>query len=121
MELLTPEPIYITSSSRNSVAVRAFVVNSFGKTVRASQSHLAVTIVNGTDRSNNIIEFYDQQSGGLVSVLPKNVDIQTEFGSSGSKDIFVEISLTSAANFTATLSYSPVYAGKYFECMCMYT
>ena len=118
MELLTPEPVYITSS-RYAITVRAFIVNSFGKTVRASQSHLAVTVVNGTDRSNATIQSY-LQSGELSSVLSRNLDIQTEFGNSGTNDTFVEISLTSAANFITTISNSPVYAGKYFEFICMW-
>ena len=99
--------------------MRAFIVNSFGKTVRASQSHLAVTVINGTDRSNAVIRSYDPLSGVLTLVLPSNLDTRSEFGRSTIKDTSIEIALTSAANFTTTISYSPVYARKYFEFLCI--
>ena len=112
MELLTPEPIYI-SSLFYEIVVRAFIVNSFGKTVRASQSQLAVTFANGTDRIDSRIRSYISLTGRLASELPlpRNIDLRTELGSSDNTDIFVEISLISAANFTTNISFSPVYAG----------
>ena len=112
MELLTPEPVYITNLFYE-VAVRAFIVNSFGKTVRAGQSDLAVTFVNGTDRTSSRIRSYSTLTGDLSSVLPlpRNIDLRTELGSSVNEDVFVEISLISAANFITNISFSPVYAG----------
>ena len=113
MELLTPEPVYI-SSLFHEITVRAFIVNSFGKTVRASQSQLAITFVNGTDRIDGRIRSYSALTGHLTSELPlpRNIDLRTDLGSSDNIDIFVEISLISAANFTTNISFSPVYAGK---------
>ena len=108
--MLTPEPVYITLLFYE-VAVRAFIVNSFGKTVRAGQSDLAVTFVNGTDRISSRIRSYSTLTGDLSSVLPRNIDLRTELGSSDNEDVFVEISLISAANFTTNISFSPVYAG----------
>ena len=116
---MTPEPFYITSSRFYTITVRAFIVNSFGKTVNASQSHLAVTVINGTDRSNASISSYILNLGVLNLVLPSNLDTRSEFGRSTINDTSIEITLTSAANFTTTISYSPVYAREYFEFLCI--
>ena len=108
MELLTPEPIYIFFSSFQ-VTVKAVVVNSFGKTVKASESsRLAVTLVDDTANSDNLIQLYNPANGILISGLPENFDVQTEFGINNR---LVDISLTSEANFTTITVVSPVFAG----------
>lgn len=106
LELLTPEPIYAASNSI-LVTVNALVVNSFGKTVRAEESLLAVTVVNGTERTNSGILGYIVQTGQLVALLPEGLQIEFD-----NEDRYIEILLTSAANFTTTISISPIYAGK---------
>ena len=112
LELLTPEPIYV-SSSFFTVSVRAVVVNSFGKTVRPSgSSRFAVTLVDDTTNSDNLIQSYDPESSIIFSRFPRNFDLQTEFGINKR---LVEISLTSEANFTTIIVVSPVFAGMYIR------
>ena len=83
--------------------MRAFVVNSFGKTVRARQSQLAITVVNGTDRMKIGFFIYNSRTGRIVTM-------RRTFGAFGAFDA-TEISLTSIVNDTTTISFSPVYAG----------
>ena len=105
LELMTQEPVYVTSS-RLTVTTRGFVVNSFGKTIWATQSHFAVTMV---DIGSNFIASYDMQTGELVSFFPE-INLETEFNV---HKRLVEISLSSATNFTAATLISPVYASTY--------
>ena len=114
--MVSSEPTYIVSSF-HTITVRAFIVNSFGKTVRPRRSYFAATIVNDTDRNNINVWSYIQQSGDLTVNFPSSLDIRTVFRSAENRDIFVEISLTSAANFTAAISTLPVYAGTFLEFM----
>ena len=101
---MTQEPVYVTNS-RLTVMARGFVVNSFGKTIQASQSHFAVTVV---EVGGNSVESYDAETGELVSLFPR-INLQTEFNINNR---LVEISLTSAANIDASTFISPIYAGK---------
>jgi len=112
LELNASEPIYILQRDL-IVIVRAFIVNSFGKTVRARQSDFTVTVFNGTERNSYRISSYDSETGRLIinSFLPRNM--QAEFGNFSADDRFVEISLTSGGSFTTAISISPVYAGTY--------
>ena len=104
LEFLTQEPVYVTEYNRRlTVLARGFVVNSFGKTIQATQSHFAVTVVNV---SSNFIESYDMQTGELVSLFPQ-INLETEFNINKR---LVEISLTSATNFIAATLISPVFA-----------
>lgn len=111
LELLSLEPIYIIRNPLR-VTMKAFIVNSFGKTVRASQLHLTVTVVNGTERNILRITSYDSDTGQLIinSFLPRNM--RAEFGNFSAEDRFVEISVTSTGSFTTAISISPVFAGK---------
>ena len=101
---MTQEPVYVTNS-RLIVMTRGFVVNSFGKTIQASQSHFAVTVVGV---GNSSVESYDAETGELVSSFPR-INLQTEFNINNR---LVEISLTSAANINVSTFISPIYVGK---------
>ena len=107
MELLTPEPIYVTSTSL-IFSVRALVVNSFGKTVRPSESsYFAVTLVDDPANSDNLVRSYNSERGTIFSLFPIKYDTQTEFNINNR---LVEISLTSGANFITIIVVSPVFA-----------
>ena len=106
MELLTPEPIYSVQFNPLIVRVRGFLVNSFGKTVRARQQNFAIALVNGTDRIDSEVLTYNDETETLILLLPEVV--QVELGT-----IVVQISLASGANFVTTISFIPVYGGEH--------
>jgi len=106
LELVTPLPVYFLQSQTLTIAIAAHVVNSFGKTVRASQSDLEVFLVQGGDGTSLRIDDYDIHTGRLDVFFPVET---TDFSSPGR---FVEIFLDDERSST-NITISPVYAGAY--------
>ena len=104
LELVTPLPVYFLRFQNLTIAIAAHVVNSFGKTVRASQSNLDVFLVQNGDGIGLEIANYAPDTGRLDISLP--MDISNNFSSPGR---YIEIFLDSATNITI----SPVFAGMY--------